>query len=182
MFKICFHFHKVRVHHLHTINTYYHQTGLVLSQTFRYASRSWCSAHPSYTQEFQVLFQRFGFAPNVSGAKFDCLIRVVLWVARSERRWSATFGCDNAKLLDSHGSLSMSYRQSSLALQGGRPYVKLVGQRTVAVERMKGIWWALVGWMYPDDDAAVMARPAKLWITEVKLYGGFGSSFVISPK
>jgi hypothetical protein len=34
---------------------------------------------------------------------------------------------------------------------------------------MNDIWCTLVGFMYTEDEAAIMARPAMLWTTAVSL-------------
>jgi hypothetical protein len=76
----------------------------------------------------------------------------------------------SARLLDSQGSLSMSYRHSCSPEHGGVPKLLLEGQFICAEERMNDIWCALVGLMYTeDDDAAIMARPAMLCTTDVSL-------------
>jgi hypothetical protein len=63
----------------------------------------------------------------------------------------------------------MSYKHGSSPEHGGMPRLLLEGQVIWAEERINGIWCALVGFMYTEDAAATMARPAALWITEVAL-------------
>jgi hypothetical protein len=49
------------------------------------------------------------------------------------------------------------------------PKLLLDGQVIWAEERRSDIWCALVGLMYTEDDAAIMARPAVLCTTDVSL-------------
>jgi hypothetical protein len=49
------------------------------------------------------------------------------------------------------------------------PKLLLDWQLIWAEERMEDIWCALVGLMYTEEAAAIMARPARLCTTDVSL-------------
>jgi hypothetical protein len=142
--------------------------GFVVLHTLEYVSSLTCTPQRSSTHELHVLFHRLGSAPLVSGDRFVCLTRVLRCARSSDRRCCATLRCVSARLLDSQGSSSMSYKHRSSPEHGGMPKLLLEGQGICAEERMNDIWCALVGFMYTED-AAIMARPAMLCTTAVSL-------------
>lgn len=140
-----------------------------LSHTLKYKSWVASNPHPSRTHGLHVPFHRLGSAPFKSGDRLVCLTRVLRCAWSSDRSCRATLRCVPARLLDSHGSVSTSYKHISCPEHGGMPRLLFDGQVIWAEERMDDIWCALVGLMYADDDAAIMERPAMLWTTAVSL-------------
>jgi hypothetical protein len=141
----------------------------VLSHTLKYKSWLASDPHPSRTHGPHVPFHRLGSAPLMSGVRLVCLTSVLRCAWSSDRSCRATLVFAPARLLDSHGSVSTSYKHISCPEHGGMPRLLFDGQVIWAEERMNDIWCALVGFMYTEDDAAIMERPAMLWTTEVSL-------------